>query len=163
MSYIDIEYYVSLYGDIEEGRFNRLSFHASRKIDQHTTGVDGVKKLRVAFPKAEYDAEAVKRCAANLVSYLSQIDDAETAASISRGYDKTDLGLQRKIVSRVEAGNEAISYSESTGPDTIIDKAVSSRADREILISNVIKEYLSGVTDANGVNLLYMGPYPHLM
>ena len=161
MSYIDIAYYKELYGEIEERLFNRLSFDACRKIDQHTTGVDGVKKLRIAFPKAEYDMETVKRCAANLVSHLFQIEEAEKAAALGRGYEQGELGLQRKIVSRVESGNEAISYSETSGTDTAVDKAVSSRADRERLIANVIREYLDGITDANGVSLLYMGPYPH--
>ena len=161
MEYIDIEFYKSLYGEIEAVRFNRLSFEACRVIDRHTTGADGVKKLRIAFPIAENDAELVKRCAANILNYLSLIEDTEHAVSASRGYEETAEGLRRKIVSRIESGNEAISYSEV--PSTITtstDKAAADRGEREKLLANVVREYLSGVKDSNGVNLLYMGPYP---
>lgn len=162
MQYIDIGYYESLYNDIDEARFNRLVFDACRKMDYHTTGADGVKKLRVAFPEDAHDAEAVKRCAAKVLNVLSQIEDAEQAAAAGRGYTETDRGLQRKVVARVEAGNEAISYMEANGSTSAVDKAAIDAASRESLLAGIIREYLSGVCDANGVNLLYMGPYPRV-
>lgn len=162
MEYIDLEFYKSLYGEIDAIRFNRLSFEVCRVIDRHTTGADGIKKLRVAFPTVEDDAELVKRCAANILNYLSLIEDVEHAASASRGYEETAEGLRRKIVSRIESGNEAISYSEATSSiTTAMDKAAADRTEREKLLGNVVREYLSGVKDSNGVNLLYMGPYPY--
>ena len=99
-------------------------------------------------------------CAGNIVNLLHQIHEAEQAASVARGYTKTEQGLQRKIISRVEAGNEAISYSETKLSNSSIDAAVADKSVRDSQIASTIKEYLSGVTDANGVNLLYMGPYP---
>lgn len=158
--YIDLEYYAGLYGNIEQAAFNRLAFSACRKIDQNTTGADGFKKLQKAFPTDSYNAEAVKQCAAALIHYLADIEAAEKAATVERGYEETENGLRRKIISRVESGNEAISYMEPSGSSTISDKAAGDISARNTLLDNVIRTYLDGITDANGVSLLYMGPYP---
>ena len=62
MAYVDYEYYKSLYGEenIPEINFNRILWSAEREVDKATTGIDGVKKLKVAFP-LEDDGEIVKR------------------------------------------------------------------------------------------------------
>lgn len=158
--YITFDQFATLYDPIEEKLFNRLAFDACRMIDNHTTGADGVKKLHIAFPSDEYAFAAVMHCAGNIVNLLHQIHEAEQAASVARGYAETEQGLQRKIISRVEAGNEAISYSETKLSNSSIDAAVADKSVRDALIASTIKEYLSGVADANGVNLLFMGPYP---
>ena len=158
--YITFDQFSTLYDPIEEKVFNRLSYEAERLIDNHTTGIDGVKKLRIAFPSDEYSVDAVMHCTGNLVNLLHQIHEAEQTAAAARGYTETAQGLQRKIISRVEAGNEAISYSETKLANSSIDAAAADKSVRDALIASAIKEYLSGVTDANGVNLLYMGPYP---
>ena len=64
MAYVDYEYYKTLYGEkaIQETDFKRLLWDAEREIDKTTSGVDGVRKLQVAFPTNEEDAETVKRC-----------------------------------------------------------------------------------------------------
>ena len=158
--YITFEQYGTLYDQMEEKLFNRLLFDAERMIDNHTTGLDGVKKMRFAFPNEEYAVAAVMHCAGNIVNLLYQIHEAESVAAMGRGYTETEQGLQRKIISRVESGSEAISYSETKLSHSSIDAAASDKAVRDQIISSTIREYLSGVTDANGVNLLYMGPYP---
>ena len=158
--YITFEQYGTLYDSMEEKQFNRLRFDAERMIDNYTTGIDGVKKLQIAFPKEEYSVAAVMHCAGNVVNLLQQIHEAESAAAMGRGYTETAQGLQRKIISRVESGNEAISYSETKLSNSSIDAAVADKSIRDKMIASTIREYLSGVTDANGVNLLYMGPYP---
>lgn len=158
--YITFDQFKTLYDSIDEKLFNRLVFDACRMIDNHTTGVDGVKKLQVAFPTDEYAVTAVMHCTGNIVNLLNQIHEAEQTAAVARGYTETAQGLQRKIISRIEAGNEAISYSETKLSNSSVDAAVADKSVRDALIASTIKEYLSGVTDANGVNLLYMGPYP---
>ena len=72
MAYVDYEYYQSLYGEkaLAEADFTRLLWDAEREIDKATSGVDGVKKLRVAFPTSDYDTETVKRCVVELVNFL---------------------------------------------------------------------------------------------
>lgn len=158
--YITFEDYTKFYDPIDERLFNRLAFDACRYVDIHTTGIDNVKKLKLHFPTDEDDAQAVKNCAAKVVNLLAQIQEAEKAVAMGRGYTETANGLQRKIVSRVEAGNEAISYMESNAGTSVIDKAVSDQSVRNKLVADIIREGLSGITDANGVNLLYMGSYP---
>ena len=78
-----------------------------------------------------------------------------------RGYIQTENGLQGKVVTSVSAGNESISYS-ATAPKTTVDTAVTDPAAKDRLVFSTIREYLSGVNDSNGVNLLYMGVYPHV-
>lgn len=159
--YIKFDEYTALYDPIEERDFNRLAFEACRFIDRITTGVDGVKKLRVAFPADEDDAAAVKYCACKVINVLYQIQEAEKSASLARGYKETANGVQGKIVSSITAGNESISFA-SAGGATAVDKAVTDLAERNRLIDSVVRESLSGVSDANGVNLLYMGVYPRV-
>ena len=62
MAYVDYEYYKTLYGEkaIPETDFNRLLWDAEREIDKATSGVDNVRKLKVAFPTNEEDAEKRK-------------------------------------------------------------------------------------------------------
>lgn len=158
--YITFEQYGTFYDQIEEKLFNRLEFDAERMIDNYTTGPDGIKKLRFAFPTEKNAVAEVMHCAGNIVNLLYQIHEAENAAAMGRGYTETEQGLQRKIVSRVESGSEAISYSETKISNSSIDAAAADKTVRDKMIATTIREYLSGVTDANGVNLLYMGPYP---
>ena len=163
--YIDHNYYQSLYGDIPEADFNRLSWEACRKMDAVTTGIDGVKKLKVAFPTDEEDAEAVKRCACALVDILYQVKQAEETVRSASGYTETEDGLKGKVISSVSAGNESISYAvgKSATVETWLDKALSDSAELDNKISGTMREYLSGVCDANCVNLLFMGEYPKII
>ena len=158
--YITLEFYTQLYDTIDEKVFNRLCFDACRVMDIHTTGIDNVKKLKHFFPTDSDAVSAVQHCAAKLTNLLVQIHEAEAASAVGRGYTETAQGLQRKIISRVESGNEAISYSEVKNTDSTIDAAVADKTVRDKLLADTIWEYLSGVEDANGVNLLFMGKYP---
>lgn len=162
--YVDYEYYKTLYGEkaIPEADFNRLSWDAEREIDKATSGVDGVKKLKLAFPVDEYDVEAVKRCVCALVDFLYQVENAErNANSVSALTERADGSLQGKVVSSVSAGNESISYAVGKSADTAIGTAVKSVGDREQMIYQLITSRLSGIPDANGVNLLFAGRYPY--
>lgn len=155
--YFDYNDYVTFYGKgVCFQDFNRLSIEACRKLDNHTTGADGVKKLRHAFPVDADDAQTVKLCGCKLVNLMAQMETAEK----SLGYETTENGIRGKVISSVSAGNESISYS--VGNATMIDKALSDPAVKEKLFQDTIREYLSGVTDSNGVNLLYMGVYPRV-
>lgn len=158
--YITFDDYKKYFDPMEERQFNRLAMEACRMMDVHTTGIDNVKKLKKYFPEDEENAEDVRYCAAKLIHLLGQIQEAEAAIAMGRGYTETANGLQRKIISRVEAGNEAISYMESNAETSVIDKAAADKSVRDKLVAATIREHLSGVTDANGVNLLYMGIYP---
>ena len=159
--YTDYEYYKSLYGEkaISEADFKRLLWDAEREIDKATSGVDGVEKLKVAFPS---DAEAVKRCICSLVEFLDQIDTAErNASSLAQYTEREDGSLQGKVVSSVSAGNESISYAVGKSSESSISTAVKSVKDKDMVVYQFISSKLSGVSDANGVNILFAGRYPY--
>ena len=163
--YIEYEYYKTLYGDkaLAENEFNRLSWDAEREIDKATCGIDGVKKLKIAFPIDEENAEAVKRCISELVNFLYKLEEAENNANSLGQYTERDDGsLQGKVVSSVSAGNESISYAVGKSSETAISTAIKSVKDKEMVVYQFITSKLSGVSDANGVNLLFAGRYPYV-
>ena len=164
--YVDYEFYKKLYGSdaVSESEFNRFSLDASKKIEHYTTGADGVKKLQVAFPTDDNGVESVKRCICALIDLMSNINQAEQNLRSATGFIQKDDGtVQGKVITSVSAGNESISYSAKTNNTSPVDEAVSDRTKREQLFADTIREYLSGVLDANGVNLLYMGTYPYVV
>lgn len=156
MAYVDYEYYKSLYGEkaLAEADFKRLLWDAEREIDKATSGVDGVRKLKVAFPTDEYDAETVKRCICALIEFLNNLETVEKSSAMVQSSDGTMRG---GIVKSVSAGNESITY-ETSGT---INNAVKSVRDRDLTVYAFIASRLYGVSDANGVNLLFGGRYPY--
>ena len=167
MAYVDYGFYKTIYGvdAIPETDFNRLSWESCRKLDVATTGIDHVKKLKVAFPTDEDDAETVRRCACKLIDILYFIDQAEKTAQSAQGYvTREDGTVVNKQVASVSSGNESITYATgNSGSVTanLIGKALADKTVREQLYRDIITECLSGIEDANGVNLLYMGRYPY--
>lgn len=162
MSYVSYEYYKSLYGEgsISETDFNRISWDAEREIDKATTGIDNVRKLQVAFPVCEYEAETVMRCVCNLIQTMYQIDLASKSMVDGIGYEKTEGGMRGKVISSVSAGSESITYGNGLTMQSTIGKAVSDVKERGRIYREIASDALSGIKDANGVNLLYMGKYP---
>jgi hypothetical protein len=156
MAYVDYEYFKSLYGEdkLTETDFNRLSWDAEREIDKATSGVDNVRKLKVAFPTNEEDAETVKRCVCALIEFLNNLETVEKSSVMVQGSDGTMRG---GIIKSVSAGNESITY-ETSGT---VSNANRSVKDRDLTVYAFIASRLSGVSDANGVNLLFGGRYPY--
>lgn len=164
MAYVDYEYYKSLYGEkaISEADFNRLLWDAEREIDKATSGVDGVRKLQVAFPTNLYDSEAVKRCVLEVIVFLSKLEIAEESVNSLYQYEKrADGALQGKVISSVSAGNESISYAVGKSADTAVSNALKDVQSRDMAVYQLIASRLSGIYDANGVNLLFGGKYPY--
>lgn len=158
--YVDYEYYTGLYGDdVKESVFNLLVWEACKKVDYHTTGVDGIKKLKHFFPTEEDDAESVKRCICKLIDTMNQSILAEEAERNAQSYIiREDGTMHRRAVSSISAGNESISFTTKRNTDD----TSGLLHDEETKIVNIINEYLSGVKDSNGVNLLHMGEYPRI-
>ena len=152
--YITLEEYTQLYDATDEKAFARNGSEACRIMDQYTTGVDGFKKLKQAFPVDADDEAAVKHCAARLINLLCQIEQAQSFG----GYEATEQGVRGRVISSVSSGTESISYA--TNAVTAIEKAASDRTVKDAMITNIIRGGLSGIRDANGVNLLFMGSYP---
>lgn len=158
--YITHTEYAGLYTPVEN--FDILCYEACRQIDRLTTGIDGVKKLKIAFPVDEDAITAVKYCTAKIINFLAQIQEAEKSASLGRGFVQTENGVQGKAISSVSSGNESISYASTSSQKTAIDTAMADASAKDSMIQSMIREYLSGVADANSVNLLYMGRYPRV-
>lgn len=160
--YATYDFYKSLYdNDLTEADFNRLAWDTDRMLDRATTGLGGVRKLRVAYPTDEYGDEAVKRCACALVDIMRQLKAAEDNAASASGFIETANGLQGKVISSVSAGNESVSFATSANANaTRISAAVSDTAAREQLFMDTIYGYIDGVRDANGIPLRFMGNYP---
>lgn len=163
MSYVTFAEYQELYPNgASSQQFTTLSWEADRLLDKYTTGIDNVRKLQVAMPTEEYDLGAVKHCACALVNLLYQLSTLEEAAFSAAGFvSKADGTVVGKQISSISSGSESISYSSGLGASgSSIGNAVSDPTVREQLFDRTVKHYLSGIPDANGVNLLYMGVYP---
>ena len=157
--YVDYDFYKNLYGEnaMPQSDFDRLSWEAQKRIDNLTFG-----KLKFAFPTDEDAVEAVKRCVCKLVEIAYEIDSANKRVNDGKGYVEDESGIHGKVISSVSSGSESISYTaKSESGSTIIDAVLSDKAEQDKLYADTVKEYLAGVPDANGVNLLYAGiPYP---
>lgn len=154
MSYSDIELYNSLYGEISEAEYNRLAWLAARLLDIHTSGVDGVRKLQVAFPVNLDAAESVSRCECALIDLLRRVENTRKLGEPSTNGEGLAVSGP---VSAVSSGAESISYAVG---GSVINDAAADNSIRGRLVADIVREYLGGVADANGVNLLYMGVYP---
>lgn len=160
MLYADYQYFTELYGsDIPEQIFNRLIWTASKILDHMTTGVDGYKKLENAYPVNLDDDEAIKRCVCELVQFAHDIEETKKALGYVTNVDGT---INSRMVASRSSGSESISYT--TGGNAVGKTAAASAAGDDDLRRNmqvaIVRQYLDGVKDANGVNILYLGRYP---
>ncbi len=164
MAYVDYDFYKKITGDeaIPEAEFLRLSWGACRRLDRMTTGIDGVRKLKAAFPVDEEDAEAVKRCVCAFIDTAYRVEQAGKENALASGFVESENGVHGKVISSISAGNESISFSSSSSESSgsAFGKAAASKEEEAALYNDIAREYLSGIADANGVNLLYMGRYP---
>lgn len=158
--YITYEQYTALYGTdaLTEAEFNRFGFIAQRKVDDMTTGVDGVRKLSVAWPVDEYDARCVVMCLCELANQMKAVEVARAAGAASIASDGTVTAT--KAVVSVSSGAESISYSTGGASMSAINGAAADVSTEAELYRATIRTYLDGVCDANGVRLLYGGSYP---
>lgn len=147
MACIDYAFYSTLYDDVSEVEFNRLAIAAQRILEDTTTGVDGFRKLKYAFPEDEEEAETVRFCMAALISAMHKADTAQNLV-------QTESGVRSNVITSVSAGNESIHYASPMSGNA------SGRTQKQTYME-LIRGYLTGIQDANGVNLLYMGPYPY--
>lgn len=157
--YADFTYYAENYGGVvigSETEFLRLSRKAVRHMDAATGG-----KLSFAFPADEAAVAAVKECQCELAEFLHSVEQYRKAAASSAGFVVQEDGtVKGKIISSVSSGSESVSYSTGTGTSTLASEAAKDKKTLDIALFGTIREWLGMVRDANGVNLLYAGPYP---
>lgn len=157
--YTDFAYYTTEYGGKtikSEDDFKHFARKAERRLDAITG-----KKLQFAFPVKEKDSEAVKDCLCELTEFLYQVDAYQNSAMESIGVvTQSDGTVKGKVVSSITSGSESISYSNGGSASTSVMEAARDKKVMDAMIYCMVQEGLSGVSDVNGVNLLYAGPYP---
>lgn len=158
--YISYEQYVTICGNdrLSEAEFNRLCFRAQRRVDELTTGLDGVRKLEVAWPTDAYTAECVVRCLCELSNIMEQVEAARNAGAASKASDGTVIAS--RVVTSLSSGAESISYASGVALSSAIQAAAGDVTKEDDLYRSTIRTYLDGLCDANGVRLLYGGAYP---
>ena len=160
--YVTLADYGQFYTDaIEQQDFNRFVIGACQKADVLTTGIDGVKKLKVAFPTDEGDAETVKAAICGVIHLMNEVNSLTNAAAQAQGVitreDGTVLG---KTVTSISSGSESISYSASASGQSLASTIVGDAKAQEEAYKVILSEGFRGIDDANGVHLMYMGFYP---
>lgn len=158
--YADFNYYQTEYGGkVIESADNFT--HFGRKAERRMDAITG-NKLQFAFPTKKKDKEAVKDCLCELTEFLYQLDSYQRAAMDSAGVVEQDDGMVRgKVVTSISSGSESIGYSAKSSADTSLMEAAKDKKVADAMINSMVRDGLSGVPDANGVNLLYAGmPYP---
>lgn len=157
MSYTDYEFYkTKYYGDVvPEEDFLKYTERAGDRIDNMTFNrlVDGLPtELRANV--------MVQKAVCAVADVLYQIDAIRKASMETVGTIKHEDGtVTGKRISSVSSGSESISYvtgTNSTGGD-IYSQAAMNKQVENVLVMQTATEYLQGVADANGVNLLYAG------
>lgn len=144
MAYADYEFYKNeYYGDtIAESDFPKWADRASRQIDVFT-----FKRLLSAYPEDEYTDKQIKLCMCDLAEKMMETDKYLKASALNEdGHAAT--------VKSVSAGSESITYA--TG-ETVYASVIKDERSRTAFYRVTLTEYLNGLTDANGICLLYAG------
>ena len=144
MAYADYEFYKNEYfGDTIAGSdFPKWAERASRQMDVFT-----FRRLLSAYPTDEYTDRQIKLCVCELAEKMMETDKYLKASAL------TEQG-HSSVVKSVSAGSESITYA--TG-ETVYASVVKDNRSRQAFYRVTLTEYLNGLTDANGVCLLYAG------
>lgn len=158
--YVSAEKFAELFPNAASDAYDRFVWDAQKYVDNATMTVDGTKKLQIAFPTDEDDAEAVQRCVSAVINALSEVDAARQAANAASGYVSTENGYRSANIRSVSAGGESITYAADDAIETDVAKAAKSNGELKAYVMTIVESYLRGVQDDNGVNLLFGGCYP---
>ena len=150
MAYADTTFYINTYcGEYTAGDgIGKWLERASDVLDLITCG-----RLMTAFPRVEAHAAKVKKATCAIADALYQVDIHRRAAAPQTAANGSVCGA----VSSVTSGKESISYASVNSGNSVYSKAASSAEETLALLYRIAAEYLSNITDANGVNLLYRG------
>lgn len=149
MAYADYGFYSdSYFGD------TLTAENASRWLDRASDYVDAITFHRTenTFPEVEAHIVKVKKAVCAIADALYKIDMQVKAASAA--VDAT--GSLRTAVASISSGRESISFAQgATG--SVYAKAAVDDMEKKKLLGNIAAEYLAGIPDSEGVNLLYAG------
>lgn len=144
MAYATYEFYRDKYygNSIQEADFNKWMSKAETIINRYT-----FNRLLGNMPEDENTQAQIGLCACDLAEKAMEIDKYLKAATIN------DKG-ETVMVKSKSAGSESITFA--TG-ETIYAKLVNDNKALEAYYCTIVKNYLSGYDDANGINLVYAG------
>lgn len=154
--YTTYDFYTKKYhGDvILNAEFAKYEERACDEIDLIT-----FDRLADGLPADERMAAKVQKAVCALAELLYRLDVEDKKAEESTGYIQKDDGtIVGKQITSVSSGSESISYS--TGQNTsngLVGAVLKNSAARKKLKYDTVKQYLSGVSDEEGVPLLYAG------
>lgn len=148
--YADYEFYVNSYAGEALGKdyvsVKKWLTRASAYLDILT-----FHRLSKHHPREKSAQFAVKMACCAVAEALQKIDEQEAAGKASMN---ESIGAYVGPITSVRSGNESISYGTAS---TVYGKAAASMKARQALLYSVAAQYLSGVADRTGRNLLYAG------
>lgn len=138
--YLTYSDYQSFGGTLDETTFNDLEFEASSVVDWYTFN---------RLQKEENPPEALKRCMYKLIQY---IEAGQQVSGIAGNTDESASAAGAAIASQSNDG-VSISYNILSAKDVV----ENGKAQME----QIVKQYLSAVTNSLGQKVLYRGVYPN--
>ena len=157
MAYTDYGFYTNKYfGDVvPELDFQKYAERASNRIDRIT--FDRIAHMHQDDPKMN---KKIQEATCAVAEALYQIDIAKRASMEAfERIHQEDGTVTGKVVSSVSSGSESRTYA--TGPSgntsNIYAQAAMDKKTENMVIYQTAVEYLSGVTDDEGRNVLYAG------
>ena len=157
MAYTDYEFYTNKYfGDVvPELDFQKYAERASNRIDRIT--FDRIAHMHPDDPKMD---KKIQEATCAVAEALYQIDIAKRASiEAFERIQQEDGTVTGKVVSSVSSGSESRTYAtgSSGNASNIYAQAAMDKKTENMVIYQTAVEYLSGVTDDEGRNVLYAG------
>lgn len=149
MAYADYTFYTeSFHGDtLTEANAPKWLERASDYIDTVT-----LHKTEFAFPEVEAHIKKVKKAVCAIAEGLYLIDEQLKAAQATADVN----GNYHGAIASMSSGRESVSYASNLNA-SMFGKAATDRSERDKLLYGIALQYLAGVPDKNGINLLYAG------
>ena len=155
MAYTTYNFYKATYygtAIATEEDFNRLESRACDKLDTMT-----FDRLVSGLPADTRSATKVQKAVCAVADKLYEIEQAEKMAQ-SGGFTTDESGnLVGKIATSKSSGSESISFSATSSVKSAVLSAVGDTQAQNRLCYETAREYLTGVTNDDGVLLLYAG------
>ena len=149
MAHADYTFYTDSYhGDI------LAEDNAVKWLDRASDYVDTItfRRTENTFPVEEKHITKVKKAVCAIADALCLIDAEQKALQA-----KVDAsGAYKSAVASMSSGRESISYVQA-GKGSVYALAASDQEEHGKLLYGIAAQYLAGVPDSEGINLLYAG------
>lgn len=157
MAYADEEYYTSMWmtGTIPAENLKGYLSRASMEIDNMTFG-----RLRKGLPEDPYYQDKIRSAVCETADLLYSYNVADNLA-MQALKKMNSKDISEKGIKSISDGTESVTYN--TGSDlasqakAMFPELASTREERSKAVSHVIRRYLAGIPDTEGINLLYAG------